>query len=270
MLTATLAPDIAAEPGHNAVLRELLRTSRIERAGGGALTLNHPEFPDAQSHIDRATGELLQRLIAALRPSRTLEVGLAYGISALFICEALAALDNGAVHTIIDPFQRGKWQGLGLEHLRRAGYARLIDFREEPSEIVLPALLSSGVSVQLAFIDGLHRFEQVMTEFYYVNRLLSAGGVVVFDDADRRSVSRAIRHALTYPCYEVLATSAPPAPPTSWRGQLRRRAARLRSAQRLLRPDVLVRDWDLGIGARCVALRKTSDDDRHTYFDRDF
>ena len=254
---------------HNPVLDDLLRTGQITRRNGQLLSLRHPEFPDAQSHVDVATGELLQRLIADLRPGRTLEVGLAYGISSLFICEALAALGSGALHTVIDPFQHGKWGGLGLDHLNRAGYSHLIDFREQPSEIVLPALLTAGVSFDLAFIDGLHRFEQVMTEFYYVNRMLQPGGVVVFDDADRRSVGRAIRYALTYPCYAVLATTGRPLP-VSWRGRLRRRFARLPPAQRLFRPDVLVRDWDLGLGARCVALRKIGPDDRHTYFDTEF
>lgn len=255
---------------HNAVLDRLLTTRQIQLPGGDALSLHHPEFPAALSHIDVATGELLQRLVRELRPTRSLEIGLAYGISSLYICEALAAVQPQARHTIIDPFQHGKWQGLGLAHLREAGFAHLIDFRETPSEIVLPQLVAEGTTIEFAFIDGLHRFDQVMVEFYYINRLLSPGGIVAFDDADRRSVSRAIRHALTYPAYEVVASSAPPSSRRSWPGRLRRRVATLPAAQRLLRRDLLVRDWDLGLGARCVALRKTTPDERHTYFDAEF
>jgi predicted O-methyltransferase YrrM len=254
----------------NAVLDRLLSTKQIALADGQTLSLHHPEFPEALSHIDLATGQLLQRLVRQVRPQRSLEVGLAYGVSTLFICEALSTLESAPRHIVIDPFQHGKWRGLGLQHVSEAGFAHLVDFRESPSEIVLPQLLAAGTSVDFAFIDGLHRFDQVMTEFYYVNRLLRPGGVVIFDDADRRSVSRVIRHALTYPCYELCATSAGPPPPVAWRGRLRRRIGSLTLAQRIVRRDVLVRDWDLGLGARCVALEKTAADERHTYFDAEF
>lgn len=36
--------------------------------------------------------------------------------------------------------------------------------------------------VQLAFIDGLHLFEQVMVDFYNVEQRMDAGGIVVLDD----------------------------------------------------------------------------------------
>jgi hypothetical protein len=179
-------------------------------------------------------------------------------------------VQSEARHTIIDPFQHGKWQGLGLKHLHDAGFAHLVDFRESPSELVLPQLVAEGASFDFAFIDGLHRFDQVMVEFYYINRLLLPGGIVAFDDADRRSVSRAIRHALTYPCFEVVASSDPPSSTRSWMGRVRRRLARIPAAQRLIRRDVLVRNWDMGLGARCVALRKNAPDERHPYFDAEF
>lgn len=254
----------------NRVLDRLLDSGTIPLEDGAAVTLRHPEFPESLSHIDRDSGALLQRLIAEQRPQRTLEVGLAYGISTLFICDALQALGPRARHIVIDPFQHGKWRGLGLRNLAQAGYADLIDFRDQPSELVLPQLLAERQTFDFVFIDALHRFDQVMVEFYYVNRLLNPGGIVVFDDANRRSVGRAIRHALTYPCYQVHAANGAPPPSRSWRAAVRRRAASFSAAQRLLRPDVLARDWDLGIGGRAVALCKTGEDTRHTYFDAEF
>jgi predicted O-methyltransferase YrrM len=254
----------------NPVLQALLESQRMVLDGGTTVTLHHPEFPDAMSHIDPDSAALLQRVIRELRPMRTLEIGLAYGISTMFICDALSSLSHDAKHVVIDPFQNGKWRGLGLRNVAQAGYASMIDFHEEPSEIVLPRLLAERQGFDFAFIDGLHRFDQVMVEFYFLNRLLTPGGVLVFDDADRRSVGRAIRHALTYPCYEVFAASGPPQPAISWAGRLRRHVASTSLARRVLRSDLLVRDWDLGIGRRCVALRKTADDTRHTYFDMEF
>ena len=57
---------------------------------------------------------------------------------------------------------------------------------------------------------------------------------------------------------------------TSLQGALRRRAGRTPAIRRLLRPDVLARDWDLGIYGRCVALRKVAEDERATHWDADF
>jgi hypothetical protein len=131
-------------------------------------------------------------------------------------------------------------------------------------------MVADGVRIDLAFIDGLHRFDQAFVEFFYINRLLKPGGVVLFDDAERRSVNRVVRHALSYPAYEVYATTEPSPARRSALGALRGVAAGLPRIGRLLRPDVLQRDWDLGILGRCVALRKVTDDNRHTDWDADF
>ena len=88
-----------------------------------------------------------------------------------------------------------------------------IDFREQRSELALPELVREQVSIQFALVDGWHTFDQVMVEFYFLNRMLDVGGVILFDDADRRSVNRAIRHALTYPAYRVYAAEEPAAAP---------------------------------------------------------
>jgi hypothetical protein len=51
---------------------------------------------------------------------------------------------------------------------------------------------------------------------------------------------------------------------------VRRRAAAIPALQRLIRRDVLQRDWDIGILGRGVALRKIAEDQRATHFDVDF
>ena len=253
----------------NPVLDRIL-SSHTVTDGVQEISLRHPEFPDRFSHVSRPTGELLQRAVREVRPEVSLEIGLAYGVSTLYICEALAALPHRPVHIVADPFQNGKWRGIGLRNVQEAGFGELVEFHEERSEILLPQLVAQGRRVDLAFIDGLHRFDQAFVEFYFVNRLLRPGGVVLFDDAVRPSVKRVIRHALTYPCYELYAsTEAVPAAGTALR-RLRTRAARLPSVRKVVRPDVLTRDWELGLTGRCVGLRKTSEDDRPHHWDADF
>jgi predicted O-methyltransferase YrrM len=253
----------------NSVLTEILDTLTVND-GTEVISLRHPEFPDRFSHVGRSTGELLQRVIADLQPKVSLEIGLAYGVSTLFICEAIAALPDPGVHIILDPFQNGKWRGVGLKNLERAGFGRLVEFHEERSELALARFVAEGRRVDFAFIDGLHRYDQAFVEFYFVNRLLRPGGVVLFDDAIRPSVKRVIRHALTYPCYDFYASTEPVSAKPSVLGRLRIQAGRLPSVRRIVRPDVLTRDWDLGLLGRCVGLRKVAEDERAHHWDADF
>jgi predicted O-methyltransferase YrrM len=253
----------------NAVLSRILETQSVSD-GTNVVSLRHPEFPDKFSHVGQSTGELLQRAVREVRPQVSLEIGLAYGVSTLFICEAIQALPAPGVHIVLDPFQHGKWRGIGLRNLAEAGFNSIVEFHAEPSELFLPRLVAEGRRIDLAFIDGLHRFDQALVEFYYINRLLRPGGLVIFDDSARRGVNRVVRHALTYPAYEVYGTTETAPAESSALGALRRRAAGMPRVRSLIRQDVLNRDWDLGILGRCVALRKIAEDERPTHFDVDF
>jgi predicted O-methyltransferase YrrM len=253
----------------NSVLAQILDTQTVSD-GSHSVSLRHPEFPDKFSHVGRSTGELLQRAVRDVQPECSLEIGLAYGVSTLFICDAIQSLPRPGRHIVLDPFQHGKWKGIGLRNLMDAGFESIVEFHAEPSELFLPRLVAEGRRVDLAFIDGLHRFDQALVEFFFVNRLLRPGGVVLFDDAVRRGVNRVVRHALTYGNYEVFGTTEPRAAGASVLGAVRKRASVLPAVRRIVRKDVLEPDWDLGILGRCVGLRKTADDTRPVHFDEDF
>ena len=47
--------------------------------------------------LSREKGALLQHLVTSRNAVRTLEVGCAYGLSSLYICEALAGRTNDAI-----------------------------------------------------------------------------------------------------------------------------------------------------------------------------
>jgi len=53
--------------------------------------------------ISQEKGEFLQEMIRGARPWVSVEVGCAYGISSLYICEALREI-NAAKHIIIGPY----------------------------------------------------------------------------------------------------------------------------------------------------------------------
>jgi predicted O-methyltransferase YrrM len=245
----------------NPVLESILSSAQV-RDGGTVLTLNHPDFPDLPSHVDPVEGAFLQELVASVRPETSLEIGMAYGVSTLFICEALERAGSGARHIVSDPFQLSLWRGIGLQNLERAGYGGMIEFHERRSEFLLPELAERGTRLDFAFVDGWHTFDQVMVEFYYLNRMLRVGGVIAFDDADRRTVNRVIRYALNYPAYEVVPRKEHGVTRRTVQGRVRRSLTGIPAARRVVRPDVIARDWELGINGSCVALRKVGEDDR--------
>ena len=253
----------------NSVLERIIDTQQVSD-GGHSLPLSHPDFPNLAVAVDRAEGALLQRVIAEVEPRTSLEIGCAYGVSTLYICEALASLSHSARHIVLDPFQSTQWRGIGIRNVHDAGFGSLIDFREQYSELALPHLVCEGVTLDFALVDGWHTFDQVMVEFYYLNRLLRVGGVIVFDDADRRSVNRVVRHALAYPAYRVYGTEQTTQPECSALGRLRRGLATVPAVSRIVKADLLHRDWDLGIFGSCVAIQKVADDKRSSGWDREF
>ncbi|MSP11798.1 MAG: class I SAM-dependent methyltransferase [Chloroflexi bacterium] len=147
--------------------------------------------------------ELLMELVTELRPRQSLEVGLAYGTSALAICEVLPP---GSCHIVIDPYQTNHWEGRGLQHLQQAGHADRIEFYEDFSYRVLPQIEAKGVRVDFAFIDGRHTFDYVLVDFFHIDKMLNPGGVVLFDDADWPSIRRVLRFIVMNLPYQVYKT----------------------------------------------------------------
>lgn len=178
----------------NAIIDEIYETKIVRDSSGNKYVLN--------AAIDPTEGDFLHRLISSDKSIvKTLEVGCAYGLSSLHICEALRNRP-GASHVIIDPNQMDAWHDIGALNLKKAQ----IDFFKvlyEPSELALPDLLrSQPESFDLIFIDGWHTFDQTMLDIFYANRLIRVGGYIVVDDCSWRSVSAAISYYLRYPAYE--------------------------------------------------------------------
>ncbi len=130
-------------------------------------------------------GAFIADLCRAERPAATLEVGMAWGLSTLHILAALAEVHGGAgfkPHVVMDPFEASRFGNAALRVIRELGAERMIEFYSEPSEIVLPRLLADLRQFDLAFIDGDHRFEAAFLDFYFIDRLLKPGRIVIFDD----------------------------------------------------------------------------------------
>jgi predicted O-methyltransferase YrrM len=152
------------------------------------------EAIDLSPHsIEREQGEALRELAIAEGAERTIEVGLALGMSALFLCEAV--IPRGGGHVAIDPFQDSSWGGAGLVALDEAGAREHVEVIEEESQIALPRLVSERRTFDLAFIDGDHRFEAALMDLYFMTRLVRAGGSIVMDDMWMPSIRTAVAYA---------------------------------------------------------------------------
>jgi predicted O-methyltransferase YrrM len=142
--------------------------------------------------IGAAEGAALREWVRREGARRTLETGLGYAVSTLFICEGLLANGPDGRHVAIDPRLPHSHVDAGLRKLVEAGVRELVEFHGEGSELVLPRLLAEGRSFELAFLDGNHRFEGVFLDLVYCGRLLHPGGVVFADDAQLPAVRRAV------------------------------------------------------------------------------
>ena len=112
----------------NAILQSIVSSQHVSDATT-VLPLRHPDFPDLPVAIDPDEGACLQSIIREIQPRSSVEIGCAYGISTLYICDALAGLAHPAKHIVIDPFQRSQWRGIGIKNLRNAGFESLVDLR---------------------------------------------------------------------------------------------------------------------------------------------
>lgn len=104
----------------NSILERIYETSRVEDAEGNLID----PFPVA---IPCETGTILYDLIQEYQCKNTLEIGLAYGLSTLFICQAHRDKTEGN-HIAIDPKQTQLWKSIGLLNIKRAGLEEYFRF----------------------------------------------------------------------------------------------------------------------------------------------
>src|SRR5262249_8439711 len=136
------------------------------------------------------SGKVIQHAIETTRPRVGLEIGLAFGMSTLYILDAMRL--HGGGHLIgMDPAQHdATWRGGGLHNVTRAGFGDRYSFHEQPSQLVLPRLATSGTRIQFAFVDGWHTFDHTLVDFFFIDRMLDVGGIIVVDDVGYPSIRR--------------------------------------------------------------------------------
>lgn len=122
-MTSAQQPDRAITLGRvRQVIAHLVGDGRaVARSDSSVHTL----FPVA---IGPAEGAAIRSWVIRERAVRTIEVGLGYGISALFVCEGLLTIgEPDARHVVIDPYQDTRFAGCGLQFPDNAGVGGLVE-----------------------------------------------------------------------------------------------------------------------------------------------
>jgi predicted O-methyltransferase YrrM len=172
-------------------------------------------FPDGtrdkfHSGISPREGFHLYDVVRQNKFSKTMEVGCAFGTSALYICQAMhdwqkdscaSGLASEVIpqHVSIDPNQSTQWKSVGVLNVERAGLKQYHTLIEDVSYLALPRILSdirrdpNPKYFDLIFVDGMHLFDYTILDVFYTMHLLKLGGVLVLDDIKHEGVYAAYR-----------------------------------------------------------------------------
>ena len=137
----------------------------------------------------------LRTLMLELAPERTLEIGMAFGGSALTFAATHRDLGRPPLlqHTAIDPAQISYWDNAGRQNLEQAGLSGYVEVIEQYSAFALPSLISKQRKYDLIYVDGSHQFEDVLIDFIFCHELLNIGGLILFDDSTDSQVAKVLR-----------------------------------------------------------------------------
>jgi predicted O-methyltransferase YrrM len=172
---------------------ERIRGARARLAASGPADEREPGDFERVSLPARDADALRDALIAD-RAHVVIEIGLAYGSSALAIAEALAIVGGPAVrHVVIDAFQ-DQFFDAGWDELGRAGATAAATLIRERSQTALARLVIEGFVADAAFVDGSHIFHNVFLDLAFLREVVRPAGLVILDDCQWPSVATAVRY----------------------------------------------------------------------------
>lgn len=124
---------------------------------------------------------------------RVVEIGLAYGTSALVIINEIIKYKYKTRYIVVDPNQTKQWDSIGinnikqfLKHMKKKLKIKLI---EQYSTVAMPALRKK---CDISFIDGSHDEKVVIEDINNSDRLLLINGLIIIDDVLHTGVKDAI------------------------------------------------------------------------------
>ena len=139
-----------------------------------------PEW-DTYSSVKKEEAKFIYDFIIKNKIKKTLEIGFAFARSASHI---MAATEQR--HIACDPFQTNYGE-MGLKNIERLRLSDKLDFHPDFSHNVLPKLHAENRKFEFIFIDGDHKFDGILVDFYYADLLLEENGYVLMHDTWMRA-----------------------------------------------------------------------------------
>lgn len=136
---------------------------------------------DKATSIKTPEAEFIYNFLIEKGITSTLEVGFAYAKSASHI---IAATKSN--HIVIDPFQEN-YKNIGLENIKSLGFDKYLTFYNDYSHNILPQFVRQKMHFDFIFIDGDHKFDGELIDFYYADLLINEGGYILMHDTWMRS-----------------------------------------------------------------------------------
>ncbi|CAN5337889.1 hypothetical protein BH11BAC5_BH11BAC5_30090 [soil metagenome] len=155
------------------------------------------------TRISIKQGSMINKIMRSANVNRSLEIGFAYGFSTIWMIDALMNKANSH-HTAIDPFEKSHWKGVGLKQVEKLNSSVNFHWESEYSIHSLSKFIQEKKSFDFIFIDGNHRFDDVLIDFYLSDQLISPGGIVAFDDMWMPSIKRVAEYVLSNRSYEII------------------------------------------------------------------
>lgn len=148
------------------------------------------DFKKIESNINSREGKFISKIIKKYNFKKCIEVGFAHGISSIYILQ-----NKDTTLISIDPFQKSDWDNEGLKFVKHLGYDKNHSLIEKKSHIALPELLikNGEESFDFIFIDGDHKFDITLLDFYYSSLLVKKGGIIIIDDVLHHGVNKCIK-----------------------------------------------------------------------------
>jgi len=226
------------------------------------------------SNTSLEQGIFLQKIFDAIKPKKSIEIGFAYGISTMFILEKHR--ESGSpekAHMVIEP--DGSWGNAAIHNIQKEGLIEYLEVRKDVSDKVLPQLYHENYRIQYAYVDTLKQFDVVMQDFYFINKMLDVGGVIILDDCGGGypGIQRVARFINSLPHYKVLEGH------NKLKDTRKKKAAesllslivKLIPFTKRIYPTInFATDKELNLDYYCIAFQKTGPDQREWNWDKSF
>lgn len=221
----------------------------------------HSETPKGQC-------EYIQKLILDHKLRKSIEIGMAHGLSTLAICESIN-FNEGKRHVAIDPFEITDWGGFGIKLIENSNYFNMLDFKERHCYEALSELIVNDERFDFAYIDSVKQFDWIIADFFLIDKLLEVDGIIVLDDVSWPGIRKVTRFISRLPHYKVV-DQFPENKPSKRKQLLKKIFNYLPKNQLIIRNDLIDTDFDLSINCRSVAFQKIGNDDRNWDWHEEF